>query len=315
VIEARTEASPMSHIGSGGTSRGARALILVVGLAWGMNWVATRILLQSLPPLTIRALAVALGAIVLFAAAAVRGDPLGLPNGERTKVAIAGFFNVTLFNGFSVYSQVFGSTSRAIVIAYSMPIWASLLGHYVLKEKTSPWKLVGLGLCAAGLFVLIFPGIQDGLPLGAAFALGCALTWAAGTVYQKKVNVALPLLCSTAWQLLLSSAVLASGMVWLEGLPHLADFHFTTTIWLFYSGVFAMGFAYLIWFVVLGKLPTTTAAIGTLLAPIVGVVASITINGEHPGWVDTIGFTLMFAAAAAVLLEPKPREDVPCGCR
>jgi drug/metabolite transporter (DMT)-like permease len=294
----------MTQIGWRGRSEAARTLIVLVGFAWGLNWIATRILLQSLPPLTIRSLAVALGALVLFAAAAFKGDRLVIPRGERTKVAIAGFFNVTVFNAFSVYSQVFGSTSRAVVIAYSMPIWTFLLGRLVLKEKASAAKLAGLGLCAVGLGILLFPASAHAHALAALFALGCAWSWAAGTVYQKRARLMVPLLCSTAWQLLLGAVVLGAGMFALDGVPHLEEVRGSAAALLIYSGVVAMGLAYFVWFIALGELPTATAAIGTLLVPVIGVVASIIINGERPSWGDAAGFALILVAAASVLLEP-----------
>ena len=73
------------------------------------------------------------------------------------KVLIAGFFNVAVFGVGSAYAQVYGTTSRAIVIAYSMPIWSALLARFVLKEKLNAVKLVALALCAAGLAILIWP--------------------------------------------------------------------------------------------------------------------------------------------------------------
>src|SRR5690242_5194367 len=94
-------------------SGAARWLVMFAGAAWGLNWAATRALLQSLPPFTIRTLAIALGAFVLFAAAAINRDRIAIPRGERTKVALASFLNVTAFNLCSIYAQVFGSTSRA----------------------------------------------------------------------------------------------------------------------------------------------------------------------------------------------------------
>jgi drug/metabolite transporter (DMT)-like permease len=284
----------------------ARSLVVLVGIAWGFNWIATRILLQRIPPLTLRSVALDLGALVLFAVAALKGDRLWIPPGERTKVAVAGFFNVAAFNACAVYSQVFGSTSRAVVIAYSMPIWAFLLGRWRLKEKSSTAKLAGILLCAAGLAVLLLPTSRQGMPLGALFALLCAWSWAIGTIYQKKAKLTVSLLCSTAWQLLLGAVVLTICMLTFEGMPHLAQLDATPAPFLLaYSGFIAMGFAYFVWFVALANLPATTASIGTLLVPTVGVVASIVINGERPTFLDTMGFFLIFVSAATVLLEPK----------
>jgi drug/metabolite transporter (DMT)-like permease len=287
----------------------AKALVVLVGFAWGFNWIATRILLGSLPPLTIRTLSIALGAMVVFAAATLKGDRLRLSRGEGKKLVVASFFNVTLFNACSVYAQVFGTTSRAVVIAYSMPIWTFLLGRFILKEKTSTAQLIGLALCATGLGILIFPATRDGLPLGALLALGSAWSWAAGTVYQQTAKIAVPILCSTAWQLLLGDVLLAAGMFALDPAPILTRLPASAVAWLAYSGLVGMGLAYLAWFAVLRTLQTTTAAIGTLLVPVVGVVASVVINGERPGPGDVVGFLVIFAAVATVLLAPAQARD------
>ena len=61
-----------------------------------------------------------------------------------SRLLIAGFFNVAVFDVCSAYAQVYGTTSRAIVIAYSMPIWAALLARIVLKEQLTAVKLAAL---------------------------------------------------------------------------------------------------------------------------------------------------------------------------
>ncbi len=298
-------------------SEAARALILLVGFAWGFNWPATRILLQSFPPLTLRALAIGLGAAVLFGVAAIKRASISIPRGGRTKVVVAGFFNVVVFNACSVYSQVFGSTSRAVVIAYSMPIWTFLLGLLVLNERVSAAKLTALSFCTVGLGLLLFPISLDRPLLAGLLALCCAWSWAAGTVYQKKARLSFPLLASTAWQLLLGAGVLGTGMLVFDGVPNLAELSKGAVALLVYSGVVAMGLAYLVWFVALEKLETNTASIGTLLVPVVGVAASVVVNGEWPTSLESTGFILIFIAAAAVLLEPaRPRARVraEAGC-
>ena len=293
---------------SEGVTAGARLLVVVMGVAWGMNWVATRIILEWLSPWALRVVGVGLGTAVLFAAAAVTRTPLMIARGDRLKVLIAAFFNVGVFNICSAYSQVYGSTSRAVVIAYSMPIWASVLAWFVLKEKLTRLKLAALLLCALGLAILIGPLLEDGLPLGALFALACAWCWAAGTIYVKAAQIKAPTLTVTAWQLLLGWLMIVAGMLAFDGLPHLWPLPPATLAWIGYNGLIGMGLIYFIWFVVVDKLPTMTASIGTLLVPVVGVIGSAVINGERPDLTDTIGFALIFAAAATVLLQPNARH-------
>jgi drug/metabolite transporter (DMT)-like permease len=287
----------------------AKLMVVVIGLVWGFNWVAARIILTALPPWTMRALGIGLGAATLIAAAGIRGVRLTIPPGERLKVVIAGFFNVAAFGAGSAYAQVYGTTSRAIVIAYSMPIWAALLARPVLKERLNAAKLAGLGMCAIGLTILIWPLARAGLPLGALFALGCAWSWAAGTIYLKWVKIRAPVLAVATWQLLFGWLMLMAGMLWFEGVPQQWPLPANVLAWIGYNGIIGMGLAYFLWFVVIERLPAITASLGMLLTPVVGVLGSAWLIGERPGLTDIVGFALIFSAAACVLLQPNVKHD------
>ena len=52
------------------------------------------------------------------------------------------------------------------------------------------------------------------------------------------------------------------------------------------------------------RLPASTAALGILSSPVIGVVAAMIVLGERPTWYDAIGFALMLAASAIVVLRP-----------
>ena len=287
----------------------AKLLVVVMGLAWGFNWVAARIILTALPPWTMRAVGIGLGDLTLFAAAAIAGVSLGVPRSERVKILIAGFFNVAVFGVGSAYAQIYGTTSRAIVIAYSMPIWSALLAHFVLKEKLNAVKLGALALCAAGLAILIWPLARTGFPLGALIALACAWSWAAGTVYLKWAKIRTATLTSAAWQLLFGWLMLAAGMLIFEGVPQLWPLPTNVVAWIGYNGFIGMGLAYFLWFVVADRLPTATASLGSLLVPVVGVIGSAIVVGERPSLYDAIGFVCIFASAASVLLQSNVHHD------
>jgi len=286
----------------------AKLLVVLMGLGWGINWVAARIILEALPPWTMRTVGIGLGTLTLFAAAIISGVPLSIMRRDWLKVVIAGFFNVAVFGAGSAYAQVYGTTSRAIVIAYSMPIWAALLARLVLKERLNAIKLAALGLCATGLTILIWPLARTGFPFGALFALGCAWSWACGTVYLKWARIAAPTLAAAAWQLLFGWLMLAAGMLAFDGLPQLWPLPGHIVAWLGYNGFVGMGLTYFLWFVVVERLPTTTASLGSLLVPVVGVIGSAWLVGERPSLSDAIGFACIFAAAASVLLQPNVRH-------
>jgi drug/metabolite transporter (DMT)-like permease len=285
-------------------------LVVAMGILWGCNWVAARIMLNSLGPWTVRAAGIGLGMATLFTVAWLGRISLKIPPGQRWRVFVASIFNVSLFSVCAAYSQVTGTTSRAIVIAYSMPIWTALLARLVLKEKFTPLKLLAIALCVGGLVILIWPLTYEGASLGALLALVCAISWAIGTIFMKQWPIDAPPLTSGAWQLLCGSAVLAPGMAIFEGLPHVWPLPWQVVAATAFNGFLGMGLTYFLWFVIVHRVSATTAGLGTLLVPAVGVIASAIILGERPPLHECIGFALIFAAAATVLLQPsaKPPE-------
>jgi drug/metabolite transporter (DMT)-like permease len=69
-------------------------------------------------------------------------------------------------------------------------------------------------------------------------------------------------------------------------------------------GIIGTGVAHFLWWSIAGRLSPTTASIGALLVPVVGVIASAVILNERPTLNDIAGFVLIFCAAACVLLTP-----------
>ncbi|MGE0562891.1 MAG: DMT family transporter [Pseudolabrys sp.] len=300
----KTRPSASSRTDHATSIRGARILVLIMSLAWGMNWVMSRITLNELPPWGSRFISLGGGTLVLFVIVWLGGRRLRIARRDWLHVAIASFFNVTAFNIFNLAALMAGNASRAVVIAYSMPIWSSLMAWLMLDERFDRIRALALLLCAAGLATLIWPLAQHGLPLSALYALGCALVWAAGTIYMKWARIDAEPMSLAAWQLLAGWVTIAAGMFVFEGLPSVGGLHASTIFALAYNGLIGFGLAYSLWFAIVERLPAMTASLGSLLVPVVGIVAAAAILGERPTVTDYVGFALIFAAAACVLLRP-----------
>jgi drug/metabolite transporter (DMT)-like permease len=104
--------------------------------------------------------------------------------------------------------------------------------------------------------------------------------------------------------LTVGTLVTAVGMVFFEGYPHVLPIHAPAVFAILFIGLIGVGLAHFLWWSIVAKLPTITASLGTLLVPVVGVVASTLILGERPTATDIVGFAMIFAAAACVLLQP-----------
>jgi drug/metabolite transporter (DMT)-like permease len=286
----------------------ARLLVVLLGFAWGFNWIAAAIALRDISPWSLRFAGAGIGAATLFAAAILTGHRMRVPRGEYVHVMVAGFFNVAAFQIFSGFAQLNGATSRAIIITYSMPIWSTILGRLVLGERLNTVRMVAFGLCVAGLTILIWPLFAAGFPPFVFYSLACALSWAIATVYIKWAKVTIEPLTNAAWQLLFGLMFIVAGTFVFEGGPHLRGLRTETMLAVLFVGVFGVGFAHFLWWSIVGRLSTITASLGSLLVPVIGVTASALILGEHLTGPDIVGFAMIFASAACVLLQPNMRH-------
>jgi drug/metabolite transporter (DMT)-like permease len=286
----------------------ARLLVVLLAFAWGFNWIAAAWALREVSPWSLRFAGAGIGAMVLFAAALLTGHDLKVPRGEFRHVMIAGFFNVAAFQILSGFAQLSGATSRAIIITYSMPIWTTVLSAIVLGEQLNRIRMLAFGLCVAGLAILLWPLFANGFPPFVFYSLGCALSWCIATVYIKWAEVKIEPLANAAWQLLFGFFFIAAGTFAFEGWPRLWPLHAPTLLAILYVGLFGVGLAHFLWWSIVGRLPTITASLGSLLVPVIGVTASALLLGERLTAPDIAGFVLIFAAAACVLLQPSVKH-------
>ncbi len=154
---------------------------------------------------------------------------------------MAALFNVVGFSIFTAFAQLITDTSRVAIMVYTMPIWATLLALPILGERLTPTRVLALGLCVAGMAILIAPLAAVGLPAGALLAVGAAMSWAAGTVYLKWARPEVDLMALSAWQLVVGFAVMSCCIPLFDQAPTL-NVPAGALLALLYSGVVGSGF-------------------------------------------------------------------------
>ena len=190
-----------------------------------------------------------------------------------------------------------------------MPIWASVLATFVLGERLDRRRGAALVLGIAGLIILFWPLLEDGVPVGAVYALGSAVSWAAGTVYLKWAQIDAHPLAIAAWQLVVGTIAVAAGFC-LTGFEIGDIRHWSSLAGLCYSTIIGTALAYLLWFQSVARLPASVAGLGTLLVPVIGVVDSnhspVGIDYVIPGNDDSSKAVALYAKAVAdAVLEGK----------
>jgi drug/metabolite transporter (DMT)-like permease len=285
-------------------SAGPRAGLILIALSWGFNWPAVKLALNEMPIWSMRAVGLSAGCLLLLGLAKASGRPLAVAARHWPALILAGLLNVTAFNVLTAVAQTLMPTTRAVILAYTMPLWTALLARIVLGEVLSPRQRTALMLGAAGLAVVLAPLQatlnEPAVEIAIAAILGAAIAWAAGTIVMKRVKFASDPLANTAWQLAIGAITVWVGAVAFEA-PALASLSFWPETWagwggLVYNSAIGIALSYFLWFGMVARLPAATAAIGVLLVPVVGVTAAMAIIGEQPSLADGLGFLLISAA-------------------
>ncbi len=282
---------------------GARAMLVVLGLIWGITWPVMKIALNEIPPLTMRGSAAALGAVTYYLICVIMRRSLRVPSPKAwAHILIASLLNIVAFSLFSAFAQIGATTSRVAILAYTMPIWSTLLAWPVLGERPSRVQGTSLVLCGAGLAILIYPLTSNGVPLGIVFALAVGVCWGGGTVYLKWAQIAADQMGVGSWQMTIAAVILGACMLIFNNGPQFTAAHMDGLLATVWTGTASNGIAYALWFTIIRRLPAVTASLGVLASPVVGVIGSYFILGEVPTAADIIGFALIFVASACVLL-------------
>jgi drug/metabolite transporter (DMT)-like permease len=275
--------------------------LAITSVGWGFNWPVTKYLLSELPPLTLRGVTGVIGASLLAALALARGQSLQVPRRLWPRLMLAALLNVTGWMVLMGLALLWLPASEAALIAYTMPVWASMLAWPVLGERPTWLRTFALLTAFAGLAAIMG---GNGLTASAAklpgiiMALTGAIGFALGTVLAKKLPLQLAPIPAAAWQIGLGCFPVAIAGLLIET-THLDKVSELGWWLLVYSIVIQFCIAYVSWFAALARLPASVAAIGTMAVPVIGVVASAFALHEPLGVTQIIA--LMCTLAGVVL--------------
>jgi drug/metabolite transporter (DMT)-like permease len=301
----------MAQPGPASPDNTARLMLVLLSLGWGTTWPMMRIVLDEVPPFSMRVGTMFVGALTLAILTLLMGRTFALRGKRATvHVVVAGLFNIVSFTVLTPFAQLYAATSRVSILVYSMPIWATLMARIFLHERITGMRAAAFVLCIAGLVVLIAPLATAGIPVGLLLALAAAVGWAFGTIYLKWADLHEEPMAVTFWQVMIGFVVMVICQPLVEGPLHLWPIRMTTLGALVFAGFVGSGIAYYLWFEIVRRLSAMTASLGVLSAPAVGVVSSVIMLGERPTLTDMIGFALILSASACVLLAPGTPPDV-----
>ena len=276
--------------------------LAITSLGWGFNWPIIKHLVSVLPPLTLRGTTGVVGASLLALLAIWRGENLRVARKLWPRLVLAAILNVGGWMVLMGFALLWLPASEAALIAYTMPVWASILAWPILGERPNLLRVISLLMAFLGLSAILGGnGVAASLAKlpGILMALGGSVGFAVGTVLAKKLPLGLPPVSAATWQIGIGCLPVAIVGLLIEN-PHMANLSDLDWILLTYSTVIQFCVAYVCWFAALERLSASVAAIGTMAVPVIGVVASALVLHEPlgVGQIAALAFTLAGVALA-----------------
>lgn len=276
------------------------ALLAALVAMWGSAFMFIKLGVATVPPATLVASRLALGAALLYGVMRMRGlalPPLGPRWLPFAALAIVG--NSAPFYLISWGQQFIDSALAGILMAV-MPLATLLLAHFfVAGERLTANRILGFSVGFAGIVVLMGPAALAGLGINVtaqAAVLAGALCYAANSIMSRRLIATDFLVASTAVLIVASLVIVPLAFLidrpW-ELAPSMGSA--AAIVWL---GIGPTALATLLYFRLIAAAGPTFMSLVNYLSPMVALLAGVTLLGEQPGTTAVAGLGLILLGIA-----------------
>ncbi|MDE0201790.1 MAG: EamA family transporter [Rhodospirillaceae bacterium] len=281
------------------------ALALAVTGLWGFSFVVMRELVDALPPLMVAGLRVAIAALpvlILFRPPAIRWYwTLGI-----------GLTQGTIQMSLLFFAMEFGMPAGlSSLLLQSQVFFTTIFAYLILGEKPGRAQYAGIAVSGAGIAIigLTLPGGPTLVGLG--FVLVSALSWASSNMIVKLAGTD-DLLRLIAWAHLIGIAPLLGLSYIFEGgaaaFIALADMTLVTIGELFFLGLIATCFGFMLWSYLLRRYPAYLVTPFSLVIPISGLISTALLLDETLGPQRLAGVGLVLIGLVLATLRFRARR-------
>jgi drug/metabolite transporter (DMT)-like permease len=281
-------------------------------LAWGASFIATKVALRDVSPVTVVWLRFAMGVAILTLAVLARKQ-FALPARwkEWFYFAALGLIGITFHQWLQSTGLQTAQASTTAWIVATTPVFMALLGWLVLKENLGWVRVTGIGLAALGVLLVVSKGDFAALSAGHFGEPGdfliliSAPNWAVFSVLSRRGLQNYP---ATRMMLyVMALGWLFTSVLFFTG-PGLSDVaHLSAAGWLgvAFLGVVCSGLAYIFWYDALQAVSASQVGAFLYLEPLVAVVVAAIILGEPLLWASLLGGGIILAG---VWMVNRPRR-------
>ncbi len=304
---------------TGGPSAPASPLRVAVALGvlyvvWGSTYLAIRVSVETIPPLTQSAVRFLIAGSLLYILTFRSGDAAGDRPGrlEWRDAAIVGGLLLTGGNGLlAIGEQTVPSGIAALIIA-TLPLWVAILGRVFFGVVLTRTIVAGTVIGFVGVAVLVWPtGGADGLdPFGVAVVLLSPVFWATGSLFSRTAHAPRRPLVGTAMQMLAGSTILfvlavITGEIFRVRLAEITPASLAAVGYLILVGSL-VGYTAYVW--LLRVAPISLIATYAFVNPVIAVILGWLVLAE-PLEPRTLAAGAIIVVAVAVIVRARRGES------
>ncbi len=284
--------------------------LILLGVIWGMSFLAIRIALDTIPVITsvfhrVFWAALALWIVIIFQRQPVPSDP---------KVwgifLIMGLLNNVLPFSLMAWGQLYVETGLTSILNAATAIFGVLLAALFFRdERLTKTRLLGVGLGFLGVSITIglrqFSNLNPS-NLGQVAILAGTLSYAFAAIWARSHMSALPPQIAAAGMLTGSAILMTPVMLLVDGVP---TFTLPLQTWLAiaYYALLATAGAYLLYYRVLQQAGSGNVLLVTLIIPPIAILMGALVRDEALPPRAFIGFTVL--AIGLLILSRSRRRD------
>jgi len=281
-------------------------MLLVTMMIWGSTFVATKLAIQTLPPLQLAFVRVLLGTLVLAPFAWRRRKSQPSPPMPWHSIVWLGAIGVALYYIAFNYALSLTSAAQGALVQSCIPAVTALIAVLWLGERGPMRRWLGIGLSVAGV-VIVFAGAATEVPVRSTYGnllmFGTVVAWGLYTALAKRVAHC-DTVVITAALLGVGALLLLPFAVWEYGHSRSVMGSIGSWLAIVYLGCGASGFAYLLYNLALRDMDANQAGTYTNLIPVVGVLTGV-LTGDTLSAIHLIGGAVVAVGIVLTTVERK----------
>jgi len=255
-------------------------------VAWGGSFVATKVALRDVSPVTVVWLRFAMGTVILGAAVLLRKQFAVPSRKDALYFALLGLIGIAFHQWLQSTGLTTAQATTTAWIVATTPVFMALLGWLALKEKLRWLQAGGILVAALGVLVVVTKGDLSALAAGHVGTTGDLLilisapNWAIFSTLSRRGLKQHPAarmmfyVMGFGWLFTTVQLLLGPGV---SEVPHLA---LDGWLGMGFLGIFCSGLAYIFWYDALQAMPVAQTGAFVYVEPFVTVVVAAVVLGE-----------------------------------